>query len=340
VILFGYEERPPAAPERLAWQRLPRMRAGKASAWLSHQWVLPNVARKLAVDVLHIPGINVRLSRPGVPFRSPCPLVVTMHDVIPLTYYGRQASPLPWRLRLGFRLGLLATRRAGRIITVSETARKDLLRHLALRPERVVAVLNGLDRCWHDAAEGASPRGEPYLLYAGSYEQRKNLLGTAEAYRRALSERDLPPLVLLVERESGHKDAVMAAVRKLGVIDHLRFVHSLSDEELVRLYRGASMFLFPSFYEGFGFPPLQALAARVPVIASRTSSLPEVLGDAACYVDPTSPAELAEAIIRLHDDRCYARDLAARGPRQAAGFTWNAAARQTLAAYQQAVGRV
>ncbi|HEV7214391.1 MAG TPA: glycosyltransferase, partial [Chloroflexota bacterium] len=108
------------------------------------------------------------------------------------------------------------------------------------------------------------------------------------------------------------------------------------DDDLAALYRGASLFLYPSFYEGFGLPPLQALAAGLPVIASRSGALPEVLGDAVYYVDPGQPQQLAQAIIHLVGHADAARDLAARGPSRAACFSWAAAARATLVGYEQA----
>lgn len=339
IVLVGYGPRPPAAPEGTVWHSLPALRVGRASPWLSHQLLLPHVVRQLDLDVLHIPGVNVRLSRPGIPFRCPCPLVVTMHDVIPLIYYSGSGPRLPWRLRLGYRLGLLATCRARMIVAVSQKSRTDILRHLDLSEDRVRAVANGLDACWLKRGRRrrtAQRQRASYLLYAGSFEPRKNLIGAVEAYRRALAETDLPPLVMIVERESGHRAAVMDAVKRSGVADRLHFVDSLDDDELVELYEGASLFIYPSFYEGFGFPPLQALARGVPVIASEAGSLPEVLGDAARYIDPGLPDELAAAIVELYTEPDRARQLAAAGPGRARAYTWESAAQKMLAVYEEA----
>ena len=176
----------------------------------------------------------------------------------------------------------------------------------------------------------------PYLLYAGSYEPRKNLIGAVAAYRQALAQRDLPPLVLLVERDSGHRAVALGEIAGLGVSDRLRFVHSLSDDELTALYRFASLFIYPSYYEGFGFAPLQALAQGLPVIAAKTGSLPEVLGDAARYFDPANPGELAAAMVELIDQPGEAAKLAVGGPIQAARYRWDLAARQILQAYATA----
>src|SRR5581483_9436809 len=179
------------------------------------------------------------------------------------------------------------------------------------------------------------------LLYAGSYEPRKNLLGAVAAYRRALARLDLPPMVLLVEPESGYRAAVMAEVERSGVASRLRFVHSLSDVEVAALYRGATLFVYPSHYEGFGFAPLQALAAGVPVVASSAGSLPEVLGDAALFVDPRSVDEIAGGIVRLLTDAAAAGERAARARWPATGGTpprarrWTRSGRQPASDYSR-----
>jgi glycosyltransferase involved in cell wall biosynthesis len=343
LTLLGYGPRPAGLPEAAPWHRLPLPPAGKLAPWLGHQTGLPLAARRLGLDVLHVPGVNVRLSQPGLPGWSPCPLVVTLHDVIPLAYYGRQGPPLPWRLRLAYRLATLALRRAAAVITVSHAARRDIVAHLRLRPDRLHVVHNGVRFAWPTdemalpllAARGVRP---PYLLYAGSYEPRKNLLGAVDAYRRARGLADLPPLVLLLERDSGHRTAAMAALERSGVADHLTIIHSLTDDEQGALYRHAALMIYPSFYEGFGFVPLQALACGTPVIAARASSLPEVLGEAVRYVDLADPDDLATAIVELWRDRAAALALAARGPAQAGRFRWSETATRTYIAYEAALG--
>jgi glycosyltransferase involved in cell wall biosynthesis len=244
------------------------------------------------------------------------------------------------RLRAGYRLAVAGVRRAAAVITVSQTSRSDVEAHLRLGRVPVRSVYNGLESFWFDpsperdaSARIAGTDGD-YLLYAGSYEPRKNLLGAVEAYRLASQRTALPPLVLVVEKESGHKEAVMQRVAASGMSRSLRFVHSLSDSELHALYAGARIFLYPSYYEGFGFPPLQALACGVPVAASRTGSLPEVLGGAAVYFDPRDPAEIAEALLQVWNNPELQRNLSATGPGQAAGFRWTRTAKETVEIYR------
>jgi glycosyltransferase involved in cell wall biosynthesis len=340
VILLGYGPRPAAAPQDLVWYAMPQLKAGRLSPWLSHQLVLPVVARRLHLDVLHVTGVNVRLSRPGIPFVSPCPLIVTMHDAIPLVYYGRDGPPLPPRLRLAYQLALVCVRRAAAVIAVSETSRADILEHAALKAARVRSVYNGLDHVppvdVKRQAELLATLGihQRYLLYAGSYEPRKNLVGALDAYAAASRDTELPLLVLLVERESGFRASVMAEVERSGLQDRLRFLHSLDDSQLTALYAGAELLLYPSFYEGFGFHPLQAMACGVPVISSTCGALPEVLGDAAVYADARQPEALGRAVVDLWLSPERRHALAQRGKARAARYRWETSAAATLDVYR------
>lgn len=342
IVAFGNGARPPDLPAPVRWTTLARLPVGKAAPWVSQQIVLPWLASRERWDVIHIPGVNLRLSQPGVPLIMPCPLVVTMHDAIPWAYYGLQAPTLPWRLRLGFRLALLAVQRASVVITVSMTSHDDILRHYPLARHRIRVIPNGLEPPTRLPTESVgrvlARHGVtlPYLLYVGSFEPRKNLTGTVRGYRIAANRRPLPPLVLIVEAESGHRAAVLAEVDQLGGREGLHFLHSLPTNELTALYQGATLFLYPSHYEGFGFTPLQALAHGVPTIASCAGSLPEVLGSAARLVDASSPDSLADAIVGLMDHPRCARSLGDQGPAQAARFRWDACARETMAAYEAA----
>jgi glycosyltransferase involved in cell wall biosynthesis len=343
VILLGYGDRAAGAPDGLEWYRLPQLRAGRLSPWLSHQLVLPLIARRLHLDVLHVTGVNVRLSRPGVPFFSPCPLVVTMHDAIPLLYYGHVGPPLPPRLRLSYQLALLGVRRAAAVITVSETSRRDILSCVSLDSQRVRVIYNGLDfftptdsRETTELLRGIGIQ-TPYLLYAGSFEPRKNLLGAVAAYAAALRHTPLAPLVLLVERQSGYRAEVMAEVKRSGLRDRLIFLHSLDDEHLAALYARAELLIYPSLYEGFGFVPLQAMACGVPVVSSACGALPEVLGDAAAYVDASQPEAIGRLIVDLLQSPLRRAELRVRGTARAARYRWDSTAAATLEAYKAVI---
>lgn len=342
IVLLGYGSRPDITPAGIRWEAIPRRLTGRWGTWLNHQIFLPRVVSDLNLDVLHMPGVNMRLSRPGIPFRTSCPMVVTIHDMIPLVYYGRSGPPLPWRLRFGHWLALQASKRAAAVITVSETSRNDILAHLPSISDRIHVVHNGLDilRLADDEQQIAilerSGIQSPYIFYAGSYEPRKNLLGAVKAYQQALSLCQLPDLVLLVERESGHREETLRKINESGIATRLHFVHSLTEDELAALYCGATLFLYPSHYEGFGFPPLMALACGIPVVASDRGSLPEILGDSVRYVNPDSIAAMSETIVDLINHPQVAQELADKGPLRAAQFRWEDSARLTWQIYQRA----
>lgn len=338
LTLLGNGERPPSAPTAHRWHRLSPRSQSRWGRRLLHQVATTRAIRRLDLDLYHVPGLNMRISQPGIPLVATCPLVVTVHDAIPLVYYGTR---LPRRLRLGFWIGIQAARRADMVITVSETSRADLLRVTPLLPERVMVIHNGAPKmeappqAQRDAILDRLNIEPPYLLYAGSYEPRKNLIKAVRAYAEAARSRRLPPLVLLVERESGYRASAMDSIEGLGLGEPIKLIHSLTGAELATVFAEASLLLYPSLYEGFGFPPLQAMALGVPVVASEYGALPEILGQAAHFVDPTSTASISQAIVEVLDDPEHAAGLVAAGERRARGFSWERTVRETVAVYRE-----
>jgi glycosyltransferase involved in cell wall biosynthesis len=229
-------------------------------------------------------------------------------------------------------------------VTISEHARSELIELLAVAPHRVTAVHCGVDAWWRateDPAELAGAReraGLParYLLSVGALEPRKNLALLIEAY--ALARRKGLTLPLVVAGPAGWRSReIRDAPRRHGVADHVLLVGHLSRSDLRAAYSQAEAFVFPSLYEGFGLPVLEAMACGTPVIASCSSSLPEVAGDAAVLVDPADPDALAAALERVVGDETLRSDLRRRGVQRAAGFSWDEAARQTVDAYRTAL---
>jgi len=224
-----------------------------------------------------------------------------------------------------------AVRQADHFITVSAYTRDELCRHLGVAPERVTVIHHGVDK-----APSRQPTGDslqPVLLSVGAVQVRKNTLAAVQVLER------LPkPVRLAVAGGSGHgADDVYDYVRKNGLSDRVDFLGHAGEEQLEALYARASVLLFPSLEEGFGFPVLEAMARGLPVVASSRSSLPEICGDAALLADPTDVTGLAEACRRILDDPALSADLAARGLRQAARFSWEKAARETLAVYRRVI---
>src|SRR5262245_2637439 len=168
------------------------------------------------------------------------------------------------------------------------------------------------------------------MLAIGSADPRKNLASLIRAYAQLPTELIERYRLALVWSHRSLQDRLLTLARELGVADRITSVHGPTDQQLCQLYSAASVFVFPSLYEGFGLPPIEAMACGAPVVSSNTSSLPEVLGDAALLVDPTSTAGIAQAIAAVLTDPALREDLRRRGLARAGQFSWEQTARQTL----------
>ncbi|MEA3308121.1 MAG: glycosyltransferase family 1 protein [Chloroflexota bacterium] len=275
-----------------------------------------------------------------LPLRG-APTVLTVHDLI--------FRHLPEHHKLLNRWYLNATlplycRRADHIIAVSEETRRDLLAAYNLPVEKITVIHEAADPRFRLPAPGAVVRartsyGLPaeYLLYVGTIEPRKNLPRLLHAWEPLYQAGEAPPLVI-VGRRGWLADDFYAALERSPCREAVQFTGYVRDEDLPALYAGATAFVFPSLYEGFGLPPLEAMACGTPVICSRTSSLPEVVGDAALTVEPTETDALRSALYRLVSQPELRAELRARGLKQAAQFSWERAAQETLAVYRNLLG--
>jgi glycosyltransferase involved in cell wall biosynthesis len=285
------------------------------------------------LDLLHAPS-PAAVPPPGPHQR----LVVTVHDLA-FRVYPRFFPPA-WRTL--FRAGVRrAARQADAILTVSENTARDLVRYTRADPNRVhviplAASLPNAGDSVDDVLDRLKiPR--PYLLFVGVLEPRKNLVRLVRAYRRALVAAGLRHSLVLAGPMGWHARSILREVAMTGPGDAV-LTGRVGPRELDALYRGASAFAYPSLYEGFGLPVLEAMARGVPSVVSAVSSLPEVAGDAALLVDPRSTAQLADAIERVLADDDLAARLSAAGRARAAAFSWERTARLTLQAYEKVVG--
>ncbi len=345
LVLFAPPDcpEPPALPANVAWQALPRPPLGKLSMLAVYSWSLPHLARRWRLDVFHAPTVHPRPSWPPLPRRMPCPLVVTIHDLIPLTFYASGPARLP-RTHLAFyRWNLRAAARAEQIITVSDSERQTITRTLGIDDDRISAIYNGVDAPAPCLERRNTPLPVvPMVLFVGSYEARKNLPSLVRAFGRA-SRRGLPhQLVVVATSGSGPAAPIQEALRRFDLAGRVRFVEGrqITDAALGDLYARAELFVYPSLADSFGLPPLEAMAAGVPVIASGLPALREVLGDAAVYVDGGDEQKLAEAILRLADDSGERMRRSAAGAAWARRYSWEECARQTLDVYRRASGTV
>jgi glycosyltransferase involved in cell wall biosynthesis len=309
--------------------------------------VLDHIAFPVYLHGLHADLVHIPLNR--VPMLMPRPYVVTIHDMANLLH-EEEAGNLRMQLRrFRFRRGLT---RANRVIAVSDATRRDVESLMGVSPEHIRRVYNAPDPGFH-IGDGASNVDEqqrimeryqinyPFLLYAGNIRRHKNVPRLVEAFAVVRDQLRSHPvykdlrLVIIGDTISQHP-AVRQTVIKSRVEPVVRFLGFVPFETLRCFYETAAAFVFPSRYEGFGLPPLEAMACGAPVVASNTSSLPEVVGDAAILVNPENVFDIARGIRDVLLDEPLRHDLIRRGKQQASRFSWEQTARQVLDIYQEA----
>ena len=237
-------------------------------------------------------------------------------------------------------------KKAARIATVSEYSRQDLLDIYKLSPEKVVVTYNGVESSFTpqpsvpNEAEAVRKRfgvSRDFLLAVGSLQPRKNLVRLIRAYARLRSEReDFRPQLVIVGRKLWLASEIFDEVKRQRWADDVILTGYVADEDLPALYRAARAFVYPSLFEGFGLPPLEAMASGTPVVTSDVSSLPEITGDAALLIDPNDERALANALIEIMNNDRLRAELREKGIAQAKKFTWRDAAEKTLRLYKEA----
>lgn len=293
--------------------------------------------RRNPVDVLH-----VQFTAP--PF-APCPVVVSIHDLsfehLPQTFKHRSRVQLRMTVRK-------SARAADQILTLSEFVRRDVIKTYGINGHKVTAVPLAAPSKF---APVVNPKelqrvkqkygvDQDYILTVGAIQPRKNLPRLLDAYsvlRRSQPNAKLPKLVL-VGKLAWLYDDTLRAITQLGLTDFVTLTGYVPEDDLLALYSGAQCFVYPSYFEGFGLPPLEAMKCGAPTIVGNRTSLPEVVGDAAILVDPFEVTDIASAIWRVVTDPDLRESLRAAGIQRAKLFDWRDTARKTLAVYERAAG--
>jgi glycosyltransferase involved in cell wall biosynthesis len=309
----------------------------RAAAYsVREQWSVPLDLRRQRASLFHAPHYVL-------PPLTPCRSVVTIHDCIHLRF----PQYLPSRIGYAYARASLwtATHRAARVITVSEASKRDILRYFRVPDSRIDVIYNAIDdRFWEppsgDQMERVRQRYQltaPFVLYAGNIKPHKNLERLIEAFHLLRQDPTKKDVQLLIIGDEISKYATLRrAVHRHKLHKHVRFFGFVSHDTLAVLYRLADVFVFPSLYEGFGLPPLEAMASGTPVVTSNVSSLPEVVGDAALMIDPYQPQAIAEAIARVLEEPELRATLRVRGLARAREFSWE----RSIARVRQIYGEV
>jgi glycosyltransferase involved in cell wall biosynthesis len=300
---------------------------------------IPLQLRRLGVDLLHSPHYVM-------PILCSCPRVVTIHDCIHLLF----PQYLPNRMALSYARVMMghAVRHSATVFTVSEASRSDILRFYPdADPDRVLVVPNAIDEAiLEDPGEEERERVREryqirgrFVLYAGNIKPHKNLDRLIAAFGRLKQRPGQEDLkLLIIGDEINRYGSLRRSVEAAGVRQDVRFFGFVPDHTLAALYRLASVFAFPSLYEGFGLPPLEAMACGTPVVTSRISSLPEVVGDAAVLVDPYNIEDIADGLERVLTDEALCADLVTRGRARATQFSWERSVAAIHEGYMKVLG--
>ena len=302
------------------------------------------ILKRLECDLVHIPHLF------WMPRALPCPYVMTVHDL--LEHMSRAKGRSSFRRSLHYQLTRRVLGGAARIFAVSQFSKSEIEKLFGIAPSRIEVVYNAIDeRFLHGHASAADRQliaerylvTYPFLLYAGRISPHKNLVRIIEAFSALRGELDkadkFPDLKLIIIGDdlSGHPDLRRTVVRS-GVQNEVRFLGFVPIDILRIFYDVAHVFVFPSLYEGFGLPPLEAMAHGTPVVTSNTSSLPEVVGNAAVLVNPENVFEIMRAIRRVLLDKSLRDKLKQRGYEQAKRFSWDNSVRHILRVYEEVGG--
>ena len=285
-------------------------------------------------DFLHLPNQN--FARFAIFRRNP--FIVTVHDVVRF-YIRFETETIEERILL--KLDIMGVKRASHIIAVSQNTKNDLVKYMKIPENKITVIYNGIDRSIFKPYN-PKPRlfDKPYILYVGSERPRKNLGRLFEAF--TILKREFPDLKLLkigpVGRYDKYRVSTERQLTRLRITRDVAFIDYVSEQDLVSYYCSAALLAYPSMYEGFGLPPLEAMTCGCPVVASNASSIPEVVGEAGILVDPCNVPALAQAMRQVLTDSQLKEDMVRKGLEQAKKFSWEKAAEQTRQVYEKVAG--
>ena len=304
----------------------------KSDYYLWHLYFLPHGLEKLDLELVHIPE-NASFSRRIRNMKK----VITVYDLIAYLF------PFQVDLLTAIRYKLLIPKvinNADKIITISENTKRDIIKNFGVAESKIKVIYLAAGESYKELSNKEFnfifkkyqlPRS--YLFYVGNISKHKNVDKIIEAFKKIKSKTNYK-LVIAGKLSFGSKD-IKKKIKDLDLQDDVIFTGYVPEEDLPALYNGASLFVYPSFYEGFGLPPLEAMQCGCPVITSNTSSLPEVVGNAGIMVDPNDVDELAKQMERVLTNRRLQQKMRKAGLKQAKKFSWEKCARETLKVYEE-----
>lgn len=326
--------------------------------WYSwrEQLFFPFILQREKLDLVHFPHFNV-------PLFTPIPFVVTIHDLILTRFPSRRASMLPaafyWFKQLVYRLVIkVAVQRARMIIAVSKFTRQDIIKQFKAKPEKVIVTYEGVANLMKQSESSVvvSDSGivqqkykisSPFILYVGNAYPHKNLERLLIVFKR-LRQRYSDLSLVIVGKDDYFYERLKKSAQNLslwsqdgkgGVANSVIFPGYVPDADLATLYKQALFYVFPSFYEGFGLPPLEAMTYSCPVASSNQASLPEIIGEAAMYFNPYDEQEMLDKLSDFVENEQLRQDLVSKGEKRILNFTWLKCAQETLDIYRKILNK-
>ncbi len=299
---------------------------------LWEQTVLPGLVKQANLDLLH----SLHYTRP---YQLPCASVVTFHDMTFFLFPDLHTRTKQFFFPTAIRI---SARRANAIVAVSESTRQDTIRLMGISPQKIYTTQLGVDKIFRPISDPNQLQivrqkyqlPEEFILFVGLVEPRKNVSLLVRAFKNLVDKGVRIPLVIAGKFGWGY-DEVLRTVESLGLKDRVHFPGYIAQQDLPLVYNQASLFVYPTLYEGFGLPALEAMACGVPIVTTAISSLPEIVGEAGVLVPPDNLEALSQAMSIVLTDLSLREHLAEVGPERAAQFTWNRTAQETLQVYKQ-----
>lgn len=297
---------------------------------LSEQFKFLRILNKEKLDIVHFPHFNL-------PIFYNRPYIVTIHDLTLSLFPGHKMTK--WFHRLAYNIVIrMATKKAKKIIAVSNNTKNDLVKMLKVPEEKVSVLYNGIGPEFTFTEESKTFEktlkkygiNKEFLLYTGVWRDHKNLPRLIKAFELVRNKHNIDLKLVITGKPDPYYPEVKNEVKRLGLTDEVIFPGLVDEKELIHLYNAALFYVFPSLYEGFGMPPLEAMKCGAPVLASNTSSIPEICGDGnAIFFDPNNEEEIAEKIKNLFEDTTLQADLIEKGMIHADEFSWEDTAKKT-----------
>jgi len=301
----------------------------------SEQVVYPAILRKTDLDLIHYTNFNSPI------WWRQVPSVVTIHDLTLWFFAGRTQKS--WWKKWAYSLAIRqACRNAKKIIAITESTKKDIINILHINPDKIEVIYESVAERYKPITDQQRIENlkhkfnisKPYLLYVGQWRQHKNVVRLIRAFNSLLRRYQLDYQLVLAGKIDSECPEVLTTIQQLGLTSNVVLTGYIPDSDLPLLYNGAEVFVFPSLYEGFGLPPLEAMACGTPVVSSQASCMPEVLGDAVHYFDPLNIESMVQKIMEVTGNYSLKQNLRKAGFKQVKKYSFDLMAKQTLEVYR------